>query len=617
MALSGRSFLRSTDGDRTARIAVFVFGVLIVAAGSVEAWTRHWLGDDIFITFRYIDQWFVGNGLVYNVGERVEGYTHPLWLLVLAVWKWLGGELTTGAWLLGVVSFSALLVSICYASFRLSRRPWFAFSSAALALVLHHDMLVWATGGLETSLFTLLVTLTVLVPTLLHVSADKKAVATGALLTLGVLTRPDGVVIAPVVAGYMLFEARAGGKAVHELRRLAILIAAPAVIVLAPYAVWKLAYYGDLLPNTYYAKSGGGSYFRQGFTYIGYYLDAYPSTWLLLIGPLAMWKLLPRAKDVRKRMQSLLEDERAKVLVLGGLVILVYGIMFVARVGGDFMFSRFLIPLVPLVLLLIETSFRVLLEHRSMALAVPLIGFPLLVGTVDQNRRAQLFLDEQGKHVTAEERSGIMDEHWFWTRPFTEDSTSLIDATLDVGKELETYFREVHVRLLIRGQAGMAFYSRASEVIENWGLTDSYIAHQQIGERRRIGHEKFAPVEYLIGRRVHFFFYHGAYQPHDTSFYRFVSFRLPHGWGPAEMYVYDRTLMRELKRRFPGRVKFVDFEAYLEYYLSTAKYRSRREVERDFQDFRVFYFYHNADADREQKFLDALAEKGIGGREKD
>jgi len=41
-----------------------------------------------------------------------------------------------------------------------------------------------------------------------------------------------------------------------------------------------------------------------------------------LIGPLAMWKLLPRAKDVRKRMQYLLEDERAKVLVLGGLVIL-------------------------------------------------------------------------------------------------------------------------------------------------------------------------------------------------------------------------------------------------------------------------------------------------------
>ena len=46
---------------------------------------RAWMGDDAFITLRTVDNFIAGRGLVYNVGERVQSYTHPLWLLLVSV----------------------------------------------------------------------------------------------------------------------------------------------------------------------------------------------------------------------------------------------------------------------------------------------------------------------------------------------------------------------------------------------------------------------------------------------------------------------------------------------------------------------------------------------------
>ena len=66
--------------------ARLAFWTLLAAlcAGAV-AWALHlgWLADDAFISFRYSRNWANGEGLVYNAGERVEGYTNFLWVAVL------------------------------------------------------------------------------------------------------------------------------------------------------------------------------------------------------------------------------------------------------------------------------------------------------------------------------------------------------------------------------------------------------------------------------------------------------------------------------------------------------------------------------------------------------
>ena len=58
----------------------------VFASLAAMALARAWITDDAFITFRVVEQLLAGHGPVYNVGERVQVFTHPLWFLVLAAW---------------------------------------------------------------------------------------------------------------------------------------------------------------------------------------------------------------------------------------------------------------------------------------------------------------------------------------------------------------------------------------------------------------------------------------------------------------------------------------------------------------------------------------------------
>ncbi len=135
--------------------------LLLAAAvwGAAAAWAARWTTDDAFISFRYAQNLVEGRGLVYNEGERVEGYTNPLWTLWVAAGLALGGEAETWADVWGVAAYvgSILLLGLNGRRAAQSSGPsgrWLPL--AALAAALHRDWNVWATGGLETSAFTFL-----------------------------------------------------------------------------------------------------------------------------------------------------------------------------------------------------------------------------------------------------------------------------------------------------------------------------------------------------------------------------------------------------------------------------------------------------------------------------
>ncbi|HEX2896951.1 MAG TPA: hypothetical protein VHP63_02755, partial [candidate division Zixibacteria bacterium] len=60
---------------------VFAFTVF-----SITAWKLHFLQDDAYITYRYAANFLNGDGLVYNIGERIEGFTNFGWTVYLILW---------------------------------------------------------------------------------------------------------------------------------------------------------------------------------------------------------------------------------------------------------------------------------------------------------------------------------------------------------------------------------------------------------------------------------------------------------------------------------------------------------------------------------------------------
>ena len=203
--------------------------------------------DDAFITFRYARNLADGNGLVFNLGERVEGVTSLSWTLLLAAVETVRLPIEPAAFALGV-AFALLALRESY----LLGRGLGASAGACLAAValvaVHGRFWLVAGNGLEGGLFAYLV---VLATRKTVDAADPRLI--GGLLGLLFLTRPESLVILPVVLGYQMLARGGVGRA--RARRRASLTAATAFVIAGGATVWRLAYYGAPLPNSVTAKS--------------------------------------------------------------------------------------------------------------------------------------------------------------------------------------------------------------------------------------------------------------------------------------------------------------------------------------------------------------------------
>ena len=148
---------------------------------------------------------------------------------------------------------------------------------ACLVAAAHPDWQVYATSGLETSMFTFLVTAGYLLG--VRESWSLRGLAgSGLAFALAALTRPEGVLLAPIMLAYVSWGRRP---------RVASAAAFGAAFLAAwlPHALWKVAYYGELLPNTFYAKSAHLAWYDQGWHYVALYFQRY---WALALAlPLA------------------------------------------------------------------------------------------------------------------------------------------------------------------------------------------------------------------------------------------------------------------------------------------------------------------------------------------
>ncbi len=204
--------------------------------------------DDAFITFRYARNLAHGAGLVFNLGERVEGVTSLSWTLLLAAVETIRLPVEPAAFVLGT-AFALLALR---ESYRLGRGLG-ASAGACLAAVplvaVHGRFWLVAGNGLEGGLFAFL---TVLVARKTIERADPRLI--GVLLGLLFMTRPESLLVLPVVLGYQVL-AKGGGAGRVGTRRRAGLTAAAALAVVGATTIWRLAYYGAAFPNSVTAKS--------------------------------------------------------------------------------------------------------------------------------------------------------------------------------------------------------------------------------------------------------------------------------------------------------------------------------------------------------------------------
>ena len=248
--------------------------------------------DDAYIFFRYVDNWLAGHGLSWNPGgERVEGYTSFLWVLVLAGPRALGAEPVALAHALNTLFFAALallalrLLTRAAGGFRavLALGPLWIATSAQLGAA--------ARSGMELVLF-LLLALGALYLHLFPPAGARGRVVGGLVFALVVLARPEGLLLYLACVVEELWRGRADRSAAlrAELPRLAGLL-----VLLVPHLAWRLAYYGELLPNTFHAKVAFSPVnVARGLAGLVQFLGTFRGAALALA--LGLWVLAPRTR---------------------------------------------------------------------------------------------------------------------------------------------------------------------------------------------------------------------------------------------------------------------------------------------------------------------------------
>jgi len=384
----------------------------ILALGAAHvAWLR-FCYDDAFVSFRYAANLVHGHGLVYNVGERVEGYSNFLWTLVLSLVIAAGGEPAFWSQVIGAVFALASLALVIRLAPRVGAVPvW-----AGLLVATNTAWAAWGTGGLETAMFGCFVTAGVLALVLADHDSRRAYAVSGLAFGLACLTRPDGVVLAAATGATLAVRVALGRAPRAGLVWWLGLLALCAL----PHLIWRHAYYGHWLPNTFGVKQPGAGRLAQGTAYLaGAVRDLHLG---LLAIPLAVVPFV-RARRTRTdldatRHATAVESARARGVVYGLVLLVTFG-GYLASTGGDFMpLYRFVAPLVPLLALAAAAAWTALTERvaaraRELVTAIAWIAFAAYAGlhVVDGWRQQSVW--SEGEMVSVGWSRQEMDE---WLR---------------------------------------------------------------------------------------------------------------------------------------------------------------------------------------------------------
>lgn len=463
--------------------------VLVALAYAAHCRLLNYVSDDGFISFRYVQNWLAGNGLVYNVGERVEGYTNFLWIVLLGTGMRLlpALDLLHLSQYLGILFGCVTIWLVCRASRTLCGEsgPWGLLAGAFLAI--HTSFAAWATSGLETLMFALLL-FSAAYAYATFLQSGRYLLLSSLLFAFLPMVRPDGLLFVGITGlHFLVWEYRRKGS--FDLRRPV----AWGLVILVLYGAYfaaRSAYYGQLFPNTFYAKVVTGvDQYALGWRYLRSYLSIHgvfvflPPVWLLI------WR------------------ERRAWRDYFALLVIAY-IGYIVYVGGDGLaFYRFFAHIAPLLYLLVQDGYAELyragrrwlprIPSWSVNAAVGLLVVASFACTMSQGARARLFPDRNRwleRHSELQFPGLGSDHDYVWFDNYFVDRQAAAARWLEQNAPPDS--------LVASTPAGSIAYHMSHRVIDMLGLNDRHIAHTESGNVGfpRAGHMK-GDGQYVLSRR--------------------------------------------------------------------------------------------------------------------
>lgn len=332
--------------------------------------------DDAFISYRYVANFLNGNGLVFNIGERVEGFTNFGWVMYMIFWGKLGlnyiiiSKITGYLFGLGIITLTFLLAHELFDNKKISLITLLA----VLLVSINQSLAYWSVSGLETSAFAFMTLWSIY----LYLKRSRLLILS---LFLAVFIRPEGAFVTGLLIGIEWITEK-------RFPKYTLSCALVAFILSLPYIGFKLFYYGSIIPNPFYAKTGFNmTQLQNGLEYSGRFFRHYGLYGVPLLIPLLFYKKF------------------SKTLLTIWLFTAVY-IIYITLIGGDVLkVHRFYLPIFGLYALLTVYSLSLIIKKLSAQkkqIVVVVVGVALLGLTYylpnkfvkDYNRLERRFIDK-------------------------------------------------------------------------------------------------------------------------------------------------------------------------------------------------------------------------------
>lgn len=465
--------------------------------------------DDAYISYRYGKNLMEGKGLVYNQGEYVEGYTNFLWTVITSPFTQIKDiDVSIFSSSLGLMFsiLNILLLAAIAKQFNGGTHIYYKYLILLppLFMAIDDSIAFWAIGGMEFPVYTLFI----LGIVYNYFKLNEKSSHLYYLiifLMLCTLTRPEGNMIVVITLIHMfLFR-----KSILKFKKVFLGIIIWYAIFCTVYYGFKFLYYGQLIPNTFYAK--GVTDLQMNIVLGTKYLAMCIGTRIYIF---IFILFIPFKKAFGEFKLSYLLS-----------FVFIY-IVYLVMVGGDWMIAnRFFVPILPMLYILSVVGFinviskigiyynDIVKSQKFAKISSAVLAILLFVSTLSLLEYKQLIIKDNNARYELQ-----------W---------SMFGKWLKLNADPNT--------VIAVGPAGKIPYYSELYTIDMWGLNNDYIAKTE-SKRLQAGHKKF-DIEYVLSLNPEYIIGYAGFTDEDIA-PRYEKFN-----APEDKYKCDDVVFR-LKPEF-------------------------------------------------------------------
>lgn len=448
--------------------------------------------DDAYISYRYGKNLMSGNGLVYNQGEYVEGYTNFLWTVITAPFtKIKVVDVAVLSTILGlfISIFNILLLALISKEFsrKITEYLKYLVLLPSLFIALDDSIAFWAIGGMEFPIYTLFIL--GIIYNYFKLNEDPKHLRFIILfLVLCTLTRPEGNMIYAITVIHMFIFR----KKITNFKKVFTSVILYYALFCLVYYGFKFFYYGQIIPNTFYAK--GVTDWKMNILLGSKYLALCVGTRLYIF---IFILFIPFKKVIR--------EYKFSYLIMFSSVYIIY----LVAVGGDWMIAnRFFVPILPLLYILsvigfINVIMKIKLYYKNEMKAKKFANMAIIVISIVLFTVTLGFLEY--KQLIIKDNNARYEMQW-----------SMFGKWLKNNEPANT--------IIAVGPAGKIPYYSELYTIDMWGLNDEHIAKRN-STRLQAGHKKF-DFEYVLSRNPKYIIGYAGFTDDDMP-ERYQKFNAP------------------------------------------------------------------------------------------